>query len=100
MSTTTVIVTKVDQQVKEAAQETASELGMSLSAIIRAYLKQLIRTKKVEFSIDEVPNAQTMKDLKESEEDVKAGRVTKFNSGEEMLDYLEKDDSHDKQSSL
>lgn len=46
----TVINVKTDWEVKKTAQQLAKELGLSLSAIVNAYLKQFIRTKEVYFS--------------------------------------------------
>ena len=48
----TVIHIKSDKEVKEKAQEVARDLGMPLSTIINAYLKQFIRTKEVQFSLE------------------------------------------------
>jgi len=42
---------KADKEVKEQAQHIAEELGLSLSAIVNASLKQFIRERKVAFSI-------------------------------------------------
>lgn len=53
----TVINIKAEKQVKEKAQKLAKELGFSLSAVINAYLKNLIRNKEVYFSI--VPKMTT-----------------------------------------
>jgi len=47
----TVINIKTDRDVKENAQETAKGLGLSLSAVINAYLKQFVRNKEVYFSV-------------------------------------------------
>lgn len=47
----TVINIKTKKEVKVRAQKVASELGLSLSAIINAYLRQLARNKEVRFSI-------------------------------------------------
>jgi len=47
----TVINVKADQEIKIGAQKLAKELGLSLSAIVNAYLKQLIRNKAVDFSV-------------------------------------------------
>jgi addiction module RelB/DinJ family antitoxin len=46
----TVINIKADREVKIGAQKLAKDLGLSLSAIINAYLKQFIRNKAVVFS--------------------------------------------------
>ena len=46
----TIVNLKTDKEVKENAQKLASELGLTLSAVINAYLKQFIRTREVYFS--------------------------------------------------
>ncbi len=46
----TVINIKADKEVKETAQKIAKDLGLPLSTIINAYLKQFIRNKSVYFS--------------------------------------------------
>ena len=47
----TLINIKTEQEVKNKAQKLAGQLGLSLSAIINAYLKQFVRNKAVNFSI-------------------------------------------------
>lgn len=47
----TMVNIKTDKEVKERAQEIAAELGLTLSAIVNASLKQFIRERKVEFSV-------------------------------------------------
>lgn len=56
---TTVINIKTTNEVKTQAQEIAKELGISLSSLINAYLKQLTRTKRVVFDLNPYPNEQT-----------------------------------------
>ena len=74
---TAVINLKVEPRLKAQAQRVAGELGLSLGAIIKGYLKQLIRTKTVTFSsASEIPNEYLIKILKESEADRKAGRTS------------------------
>lgn len=46
----TVINIKADKEVKENAQKLAEELGLSLSAVMNAHLKQFIRNRSVYFS--------------------------------------------------
>lgn len=79
--------------------ETANSLGMPLSVIIKAFLKQFIRTKSVFFSADsETPSAHLLESLKKSEEDAKAGRVISFKTGQDALNYLDKEIKNDKQN--
>ena len=47
----TMINIKVDKTVKKNAQKTAKALGLTLSAIINSFLKQLIRNKELHISL-------------------------------------------------
>lgn len=47
----TIINIKTEKEIKQNAQKTAERLGLSLSAVINAYLRQFIRNKEVYFSI-------------------------------------------------
>lgn len=88
---TAVINVKVNPEVKKDAQKIAEQLGFSLSGIINGYLRQFIRTKAVRFNLEERPTEYMIKSLKESEEDIRAGRVTTFKTGSEALDYLDQE---------
>lgn len=88
---TAVINIKVDPKVKKKAQGVASDLGFSLSALINGYLRSLIKTKSVHFSLNEKeePSEYLIKALKESEEDRKAGRVSpSFDNAKDAIKWL------------
>ncbi|MAF20636.1 MAG: type II toxin-antitoxin system antitoxin, RelB/DinJ family [Parcubacteria group bacterium] len=70
----TVINVKADQEVKIKAKKIAQDLGLSLSAVINAYLKQFIRNKSVYFS--STPNmSKELEDiLGKIEGDIKRGK--------------------------
>lgn len=89
---TAVIITKTEPEVKKKAQAVAREFGISLSSLINAYLKQLIKTKTVTFSAkDEVPNARTRAILKQAEKNLKKSNHSPiFKTGEEAVAWLEK----------
>jgi antitoxin component of RelBE/YafQ-DinJ toxin-antitoxin module len=92
---------KIEPQIKQKAQKIASELGLSLSAVTKALLKQFIRTKHLSIGGNappEIPNARTLAALKESEEDYQAGRVVSFASGKEALDYLAREIADEKRT--
>ena len=92
-----VINVKVPLTVKQEARKVAGELGLSLSALVNGFLRQVIRTRTVTFSASqEKPNAYMRKALKESEEDIKAGRVVSFQTGEEALTYLDEMIAHER----
>ncbi|MEK7165216.1 MAG: type II toxin-antitoxin system RelB/DinJ family antitoxin [Patescibacteria group bacterium] len=89
---TSAIYIKTEPEIKQKAQEVAHEMGLSLSAILNAYLKQLIKTKTVTFStFDEYPNEVTRAALKKAEENLKKGNTSPiFKTGEEAVAWLEK----------
>ncbi len=86
----TVINIKTDWEVKKTAQELAKELGLSLSAVVNAYLKQFVRTKEVYFSSVPRMSATLENLLGEVEKDIKADRnLSKaISSEEELKKYL------------
>lgn len=88
---TTVINIKTNAMVKSKAQAIAEELGLSLSAVINALLKQFVRTKKLNVSVrPEIPSPYLIKALKESEENVRQGRVSpSFTNVNDAVAWLE-----------
>ncbi len=89
---TAVINFTAEEKTKQEAQRVAQKMGISLSTVLNNYLKYFVRTKKVVFSVDdEVPNKYLANALKQSEEDVKAGRITTFKTGKEALNYLDQE---------
>lgn len=87
----TVVATKIDPQTKRRAMEIAEELGMPLSVVIKAFLKQFIRTKSVEFSArGEEPSEYLIKTIKQALKDRREGKASPvFNTGKEAVKWLE-----------
>ena len=72
--------------------ETAQALGMPLSVVIKAFLKQFIRTRSVAFDArDEVPNEYLRSVMKTAERNLKTGKHSPvFKTGEDAVAWLEK----------
>lgn len=87
---TAVVNVKVNPQVKKEAQKVAEDLGFSLSALINGYLKQLIRNKTIVFSsVEEEPTDYLLESLRESQEDIKTGRVSPtFKNANDAITWL------------
>jgi addiction module RelB/DinJ family antitoxin len=83
---------KTDPKIKQEAQETAAELGISLSSIVNAFLRQFVRTKTIHFSVDdEIPSPYLQELMRRGEEDLKAGNTSpKFKTADELIEYLHK----------
>lgn len=86
---TEVITVKIDQKTKKDAQKVADDLGFSLSSLIKAYLRDLIKTKTIRFSIAEEPSEYLLEMLRKSDADIKAGRVRVFKNFAEEKKFLE-----------
>jgi len=81
MNTTTISITTTPETKAEAL---AKKQGINLSKLLGEYLKKLVHAKQHQ---EEEPSDYFIKSIKESEADVKAGRVISFKSGE-ALDYI------------
>jgi len=89
---TTIINIRTQAVTKKAAQNIANDLGLSLSALINSFLKQLIRTKAVDLKITAKPTKYLLQVLKESKKDINKGRVSPaYKRSDEALAWL-----HDK----
>ena len=88
----TVINIKTDKEVKKNAQELAQKLGLSLSAVINASLRNFIRTREVYFSDIPRMTPEFEKLLGKVEEDIKKGRnlSPSFDNMDDAIAYLEK----------
>jgi addiction module RelB/DinJ family antitoxin len=65
---------KADRTVKARAQRLASDLGLSLSAVVNAYLRQFIRNQEVHFSIPPQMTGSLERLLGKVEHDVRRSR--------------------------
>ena len=91
MNTASILI-KTDPKVKESAQKTAEEMGISLTSVINRYLKHFIQTRSITFTVeDETPTQYMIDSLKQSEKDFKAGRYISFDSPREELAYLNRE---------
>lgn len=71
----TLISIKTEPEVKEQAQKLASEMGITLSALVTIQLKQAIRTQTVTLSAESyTPTPYLEKILEKADKDIKAGR--------------------------
>ena len=86
----TLISIKADVAVKRKAQKAAKELGIPLSTIVNAYLKQLGREPRVNFSVPLRPNKKTAELLRRASRDFRRGKNISptFSRAEEMDAYL------------
>lgn len=87
----TVIHVKADKEVKENAQKLAAELGLSLSDVIGASLRNFIRTREVYFTHIPRMTPELEKLLDQVEDDIKHNNnlSPRFKTAEEAIGYLD-----------
>jgi addiction module RelB/DinJ family antitoxin len=73
----TVMSVKVDSDVKVLAQEVAASIGISLSTLINAYLRQLAATRRVELYAPEPMTRNLEKLIKEVEAERLRGEASR-----------------------
>lgn len=61
---------------KDQAQKTAAELGFSLSAVMKALLKQFIRTQRLSVGLCEEPSTYMIEALKKADKEYKNGNTS------------------------
>jgi len=87
---TAVIITKTEPEVKKQAQIVAHKLGISLSSLVNAYLKQIVRTRKVEFSLGKEPSEYLKSTIKQAEKNYRERRMSpSFAKAKDAVKYLE-----------
>lgn len=82
---------KADKEVKESAQEVARELGMPLSTVINAFLKDFIRSRSIAFSSIPQMTPYLEEVLGVAEKDIKKGKKLSpaLSTSEDVSDYLD-----------
>lgn len=92
MSNSTTMSFKIDKDLKASAQKTAAEIGIPVSTLINAYLRDFVTTGRVEFVAGEQMTPQMERIIKNCEQDIKTGNlVGPFEDMKEFIDYLESD---------
>lgn len=83
---------KTDREIKEKAQKLAKKMGFPLGTLINAFLRQFIRDKAVNFSMEPtIPMSKALeKELSRIEKDIKEGKNISpaFDDVEEAIKYL------------
>lgn len=80
MSADTVVRARIDSNTKARATKTLQAMGLSVSDAIRLLLLRVADEKRLPFTV-QVPNAATVKAMKELEE----GQGKQFGSAEELF---------------
>jgi len=89
MNTHTILNVKTDKKLKAEARKVAGEIGVPLSTVVNAFLKQFVRDKEVTFSASEYrPTPYLAAAIKEAREEYEAGNSTGPLSGKGLIRHL------------
>jgi addiction module RelB/DinJ family antitoxin len=86
----TVLNVKTDVEVKREAQKLAKKIGVPLSTIVNAQLKQFIAERRIEFVEPLVQSAYLTKVLEKAEKATEKKYSPVFNSSKEAIAWLKK----------
>ena len=89
MNTHTILNIKMDKELKADAKKVAVELGVPLSTVVNAFLKQFVREKEITLSVNQYrPTPYLEQVLEEAKNEYTTGNARSFNSGKDMLAHL------------
>jgi addiction module RelB/DinJ family antitoxin len=89
MNTTSIHV-KLQADMKDQAQKTAEELGLSLSAVMKALLKQFIRTQRLSVGVGEEPSAYMIEALSQSDKEYRQDNTSpSFTNAKDSFKWLD-----------
>jgi addiction module RelB/DinJ family antitoxin len=91
MNTHTILNIKTDKKLKADAQKVAGELGVPLSTVMNAFLKQFVRDKEITFTANQYrPTPYLIGLIEEAKKEYESGNVKKFDSADDFLAALNK----------
>ena len=86
----TILNIKTDPQTKQQLQAFAAELGVPVSVIMNAQIKQMLRDRKIVLSTELEPTPYLVKIMEQVETDIITGKnITKTYTKEEALAHLD-----------
>jgi antitoxin component of RelBE/YafQ-DinJ toxin-antitoxin module len=89
---TAILNIKTDPETKQQLKEFAAQMGLPVSALINAQIRQMLRTGEVRLTATLEPTPYLADIMREADKDIKAGTNLSpvFDSADDMLDHLEK----------
>jgi len=90
MNTHTILNVKTDKKLKENAKKISAELGVPLSTVINAFLKQFVRDKEITLSANQYrPTPYLESIIEQAQKEYDAGDfVGPFKTGDAFIAHL------------
>jgi addiction module RelB/DinJ family antitoxin len=91
MNTQTILNIKTDKKLKAEAQKVAGELGVPLSTVLNAFLKQFVREKEITFSANQYrPTPYLVGLIEEARKEYEAGDYIGPMKAKDFIAHLKK----------
>ncbi len=93
MSNKTVLNVKIDKDLKEQAQATAKSMGLPVSIVVSASLKEFVKTRSITINDEGELKPEVIKELLQISKDAKAGKniSPEFDNLEDSFIWLDKE---------
>jgi DNA-damage-inducible protein J len=88
MAATAMVHVRIDEQIKEKANETLAAMGLSVSDAVRVFLMRVVAERRMPFAI-EAPNAETLAAMAEADQ-IASTLSARFGTAADLIDDLEK----------
>lgn len=91
MAKTDTLNIRIEPELKKEVETTLNDLGMNIAEAVTIFLKQVVMTESIPFSIKKPKlNAETIKAIKETEQGINLSKG--YTNLDEMWKDLEKED--------
>lgn len=86
----TTLTVKTSKKLRDDAKKTADELGVPLTTIVNAMLKQFVREKMIHLAVHPVPKASKIREWDKISDEADAGRgiTGSFQTFEELQRHM------------
>ena len=85
-----VLQIRISPKLKKQSMIVAENLGFTTSTLIKLFLAHVVKSRKIPFEIEEIPNAKFLKVMKQAELDHKNGNYYSFNDMDDAINFLKK----------
>lgn len=80
---------RVNENLKEQAQELFKSWGLDMSTAVNIFLSQTVREQRIPFVVgNEIPNAETAAAMQEIDGMINSGKQPRFDTPEELFKEL------------
>ncbi len=80
---------RVNENLKEQAQELFKSWGLDMSTAVNIFLSQTVREQRIPFVVgNEIPNAETVAAMREIDGMINSGKKPRFDTPEELFKEL------------